>query len=148
MTTVAHLLDMKGHEIWWISPDATVYEAVRLMADKGVGALVVVEDARLVGVISERDYAREIALKDRSSKATLVRDVMTRRVLYVRPEQRLEECMALMTERQLRHLPVIDDNERLIGVISIRDVVKYLISEKEFLIEQLENYITDRRVLA
>jgi CBS domain-containing protein len=127
-------------------PDASVFEALQLMAEKGVGALMVVERNELVGLISERDYAREIVLKDRSSRDTPVRAVMTRRVLYVRPEHTLEECMALMTDKHLRHLPVLDNN-RLIGVISIRDVIKDLISEKEFLIEQLENYIADRRGL-
>ena len=144
MTTVQRLLETKGHLVWSISPDASVFEAVQLMADKRVGALMVVEQNELVGVISERDYAREIVLKDRASRDTPVSAIMTRRVLYVRPDQSLDECMALMTEKNLRHLPVLD-NGRLIGVISIRDVVKDLISEKEFLIEQLENYITDRR---
>jgi CBS domain-containing protein len=145
MTTVERLLETKGHIVWSIAPDASVFEAVQLMADKRVGALMVVERNELVGVISERDYAREIVLKDRVSRDTPVSAIMTRRVLYVRPDQTLDECMALMTEKNLRHLPVLD-NGRLVGVISIRDVIKDLISEKEFLIEQLENYITDRRV--
>ena len=144
MTTVQRLLQNKGHTVWSIGPDASVFEAVQLMAEKGVGALMVVERNELVGVISERDYAREIVLKDRVSRDTPVSAIMTRRVLYVRPQQTLEECMALMTERNLRHLPVLD-NGRLVGVVSMRDVVKDLIAEKEFLIEQLENYITDRR---
>ena len=145
MTTVERLLETKGHIVWSIAPDASVFEAVQLMADKRVGALMVIERNELVGVISERDYAREIVLKDRVSRDTPVSAIMTRRVLYVRPDQTLDECMALMTEKNLRHLPVLD-NGRLVGVISIRDVIKDLISEKEFLIEQLENYITDRRV--
>jgi CBS domain-containing protein len=144
MTTVQRLLQHKGHTVWSIPPDASVFEAVQLMADKRVGALMVVERNELVGVISERDYAREIVLKDRASRDTPVSAIMTQRVLYVRPQQTLEECMALMTERHLRHLPVLD-NGRLVGVVSMRDVVKDLIAEKEFLIEQLENYITDRR---
>jgi CBS domain-containing protein len=144
MTTVQRLLESKGHLVWSIAPDASVFEAIQLMADKRVGALMVVDRNELVGVISERDYAREIVLKDRASRDTPVSAIMTQRVLYVRPQQTLEECMALMTEKHLRHLPVLDDG-RLIGVISIRDVIKDLISEKEFLIEQLENYITDRR---
>ena len=144
MTTVERLLQHKGHTVWSIGPDASVFEAVQLMADKRVGALMVVEGNRLIGVISERDYAREIVLKDRASRDTPVSAIMTHRVLYVRPEQTLEECMALMTEKNLRHLPVLDDG-RLVGVISMRDVVKDLIAEKEFLIEQMENYITDRR---
>jgi CBS domain-containing protein len=144
MTTVQRLLQHKGHTVWSIPPDASVFEAVQLMADKRVGALMVVERNELVGVISERDYAREIVLKDRASRDTPVSAIMTQRVLYVRPQQTLEECMALMTERHLRHLPVLDSG-RLVGVVSMRDVVKDLIAEKEFLIEQLENYITDRR---
>jgi len=145
MTTVERLLETKGSGVWSIPPEASVFEAVQLMAEKGIGALMVLERNQLVGIISERDYAREIVLKDRSSRGTPVRDIMTRKVLFVRPEQTLEECMALMTERHLRHLPVLR-GERLVGVISMRDVVKSLISEKEFLIEQLENYITERRV--
>jgi len=144
MTTVQRLLETKGHLVWSIAPDASMFEAVQLMADKRVGALMVVEQNELVGVISERDYAREIVLKDRVSRDTPVSAIMTRRVLYVRPDQTLDECMALMTEKNLRHLPVLD-NGQLIGVISMRDVVKDLISEKEFMIAQLENYITDRR---
>jgi len=144
MTTVQRLLQHKGHTVWSITPDASVFEAVQLMADKRVGALMVVDRNELVGVISERDYAREIVLKDRVSRDTPVSAIMTQRVLYVRPQQTLEECMALMTEKHLRHLPVLD-NGRLVGVVSMRDVVKDLIAEKEFLIEQMENYITDRR---
>ena len=144
MTTVERLLQHKGHTVWSIPPDASVFEAVQLMADKRVGALMVVDQNELIGVISERDYAREIVLKDRASRSTPVSAIMTQRVLYVRPQQTLEECMALMTEKHLRHLPVLD-NGRLVGVISMRDVVKDLIAEKEFLIEQMENYITDRR---
>ena len=144
MTTVQRLLQNKGHTVWSISPDVSVFEAVQLMADKRVGALMVVDRNELVGVISERDYAREVVLKDRASRDTPVSAIMTQRVLYVRPQQTLEECMALMTEKNLRHLPVLD-NGRLVGVVSMRDVVKDVIAEKEFLIEQLENYITDRR---
>jgi CBS domain-containing protein len=145
MTTVQRLLQSKGPDVWSIGPDASVYDAVRLMAEKNVGALMVVDGGRLVGIISERDYAREIVLKDRSSRDTPVGAIMTRKVLFVRPEQTTDVCMALMTERRLRHLPVLDD-DRLVGVISMRDVVKDVISEKEFLIEQLENYIADRWV--
>ena len=144
MTTVERPLQHKGHTVWSIPPDASVFEAVQLMADKRVGALMVVDRNELIGVISERDYAREIVLKDRVSRDTPVSAIMTQRVLYVRPQQTLEECMALMTEKHLRHLPVLDDG-RLVGVVSMRDVVKDLIAEKEFLIEQMENYITDRR---
>jgi CBS domain-containing protein len=145
MTTVQRLLQSKGSDVWSIGPDASVYEALRLMAEKNVGALMVVDKDELVGIISERDYAREIVLKDRSSHDTRVGAIMTRKVLYVRPEQTTDACMALMAERHLRHLPVLDA-DRLVGVISMRDVVKDVISEKEFLIEQLENYIADRWV--
>jgi CBS domain-containing protein len=145
MTTVQRLLQGKGSDVWSIGPDASVYDAMRLMAEKNVGALMVVDDDQLVGIISERDYAREVVLKDRSSRETPVGAIMTRKVLYVRPEQTTDACMALMTERHLRHLPVLEAG-RLVGVISMRDVVKDVISEKEFLIEQLENYIADRWV--
>src|SRR5690242_4325178 len=123
MTTVERLLETKGGGVWSIPSEASVFEAVQLMAEKGIGALMVLDRNRLVGIISERDYAREIVLKDRSSRDTPVRDIMTRKVLYVRPDQTLEECMALMTERHLRHLPVMR-GEHLVGVISMRDVVK------------------------
>jgi CBS domain-containing protein len=145
MTTVQRLLQGKGSDVWSIGPDASVYDAMRLMAEKNVGALMVVDDDQLVGIISERDYAREVVLKDRSSRETPVGAIMTRKELYVRPEQTTDACMALMTERHLRHLPVLEAG-RLVGVISMRDVVKDVISEKEFLIEQLENYIADRWV--
>jgi len=146
MTTVQQLLQTKGHDVWSIGPDASVFEALQLMAEKDVGALVVRDGDQIAGIISERDYARSIALKDRSSRTTPVGEIMTRRVLYVRPYQDIEECMALMTERRLRHLPVLDGG-RLIGVISIGDVVKHIITERDFLIEQLENYIGDRRAV-
>ncbi|HEX9371826.1 MAG TPA: CBS domain-containing protein [Roseiflexaceae bacterium] len=146
MTTVQQLLQTKGHDVWSIGPDASVFEALQLMAEKDVGALVVRDGDQIAGIISERDYARSIALKDRSSRTTPVGEIMTRRVLYVRPDQDIEECMALMTERRLRHLPVLDGG-RLIGVISIGDVVKHIITERDFLIEQLENYIGDRRAV-
>jgi CBS domain-containing protein len=140
MATVQRLLETKGDQVWSVAPDAMVFEALELMAAKNVGALVVREGERLAGILSERDYARSIALKDRSSRTTPVGEIMTRNVFTVRPEQSLEECMALMTERHIRHLPVLDA-ERLIGIISIGDVVKHIISEQEFMIRQLENYI-------
>jgi CBS domain-containing protein len=143
MKTVRSLLQVKGYEVWTITPDASVYEALRLMADKNVGALLVLEGGELVGVISERDYARKVVLKGRSSRDTSVRDIMTADVVSVRPDQTVEECMALMTDRRIRHLPVVADR-RLIGVISIGDVVKSIITEQGFMIEQLTSYIVGR----
>jgi CBS domain-containing protein len=141
MATVQRLLDNKGSEVWSIGPDATVFEALQLMAEKNAGALVVLAGDELAGIISERDYARSVVLKDRSSKTTPVREIMSTKVVAIHPDQTLEECMALMTEKHIRHLPVLDGNQ-LNGVISIGDVVKHLISEKDFLIEQLEQYIS------
>lgn len=144
MTTVAQVLKEKGHDIWSISPDATVYDALKLMAEKEVGALLVLEKSNLIGIVSERDYARKVVLKGKFSHDTQVREIMTDQVFCVCPEQTIEECMALMTAKRVRHLPVFAADE-LIGVISIGDVVKTLISEKEFLIGQLEEYITGAR---
>lgn len=143
MVSVGQLLRSKGNEVWSITPGTTVYDAIKVMADKEVGALLVLEGERLVGIVSERDYARKVILKGRSSKDTPVRDIMTERVLYARPEQTIEECMALMTAKRVRHLPVCEDN-RVIGVVSIGDLVKSVISQQEFLIQQLENYIAGR----
>jgi CBS domain-containing protein len=143
MTSVAHLLHAKGHAVWSIPPDASVYEAIKLMADKGVGALLVMEGQKLVGIVSERDYARKVILQGKSSRDTPVRDIMTDKVFYVRPEQTVEECMALMTAQRIRHLPVLDD-DRVIGVVSIGDLVRAVISEQEVRIQQLEQYIMGR----
>jgi CBS domain-containing protein len=144
MTTVAQLLQDKGRAVWTIAPDATVYDALSLMAAKNVGALVVVEGARVVGILSERDYARKVILKGKFSKDTRVREIMTEKVYFVRPEQTIEECMAVMTAEHIRHLPVLTD-DRLTGIVSIGDVVRVMISDKEFLIKQLEHYITGHR---
>jgi len=143
MKTVTQLLRGKGHEVLSVSPEASVFEALKVMAEKNVGALLVVEGERLVGVFSERDYARKVILKGKASKEIPVREIMTSHILYVRPEQTIEECMALMTDKRVRHLPVLED-ERLVGVISIGDVVKAIIAEQDFMIEQLQNYITGR----
>jgi CBS domain-containing protein len=140
MVRAKDILRTKGHRVWSIAPDATVYEALTMMAEKNVGAVLVMEGNRLVGILSERDYARKIALHGKTSKDTLVREIMTERVMYVRPEQTAEECMALMTDKRVRHLPVMEGDE-VIGIISIGDVVKSIISEQEFMIEQLERYI-------
>jgi CBS domain-containing protein len=144
MISVSQCLQNKGQEIWSVRSDRSVYEALELMAEKDIGALLVVDDGKLVGIFSERDYARKVILQGKSSRETLVREIMTPRVVYVHPQQTIEECMALMTEKHIRHLPVLD-GERLVGVISIGDVVKAIISEQKFVIEQLEHYITGNR---
>jgi len=141
MNRVKDILRTKGHRVWSIAPDATVYEALELLAEKNVGAVLVMEGNRLVGIFSERDYARKVVLRGKASRTTLVREVMTERVIYVVPEETAEECMALMTDKRVRHLPVLE-GDQVIGVVSIGDVVKGIISEQEFLIEQLERYIT------
>jgi len=140
MKTIKEILQSKPHGVLSISPGASVLDALRLMAEKEVGALVVLENERLAGIFSERDYARKVILHGKSSKDTSVREIMTAKVVYVRPEQSVEECMALMTDKRIRHLPVLQDN-RVIGVISIGDVVKEVISEQRFVIAQLEQYI-------
>ena len=145
MTTVADILKSKPDPtIYTIDPATSVFEAVQLMAQKNIGALVVVENGQVVGMVSERDYARKIALMARTSRDTPLRDIMTSPVMYVRPQQTSEQCMALMTENRLRHLPVMEGG-RLIGLISIGDLVKDIISEQQFIIEQLEHYISGQR---
>lgn len=144
MKTVSQLLQQKGYNIWSIAPDVTVYDALELMADKNIGAVLVMDGENLVGILSERDYARKVILKARFSRDTLVREIMTEKVVCVRPDQSVEECMALMTAKRIRHLPVTEGN-KVIGVISIGDAVKAVISEQEFIIEQLENYISGKR---
>lgn len=141
MKKVNDVLKIKGHDVWSIGPDASVYDAIHLMAEKKVGALMVVEDDVLVGVISETDYTRKTILEGRLSRQTPVKKIMTGHVLYVTPEQDIEECMVIMTEKRTRHLPVMDAG-KLIGIVSIGDVVKSVIDEQRFTIEQLENYIT------
>jgi CBS domain-containing protein len=145
MKTVAQILKSKPElAVHTIGPAATVYEGVKLMADRNVGALVVVEHGKVVGIVSERDYARKVALMARSSKDTLLRDIMSSPVMYVNPEQTSDECMALMTENRLRHLPVMEGGQ-LIGLVSIGDLVKATLSEQQFIIEQLEHYISGQR---
>jgi len=139
--TVATILEGKGGEVLRIGPDATVFEALELMAEKGVGALVVTDGDHLAGILSERDYARKVILLDRGSRETKVAEIMTHEVITVEPARTVTECMELMTERRFRHLPVVSDGE-LIGVISIGDVVKAVISEQRQLIKELEQYIT------
>jgi CBS domain-containing protein len=141
MMTVRDVLGRKGRTIWSVGPESTVYEALQLMAEKEIGAVLVIEGGNPVGIFTERDYARQVILKGKTSKDTAVRAVMTVRVVYVRPEQTLDDCMALMTDKHVRHLPVMAER-RLEGLVSIGDIVKAVISEKQFIIEQLENYIT------
>jgi CBS domain-containing protein len=140
MITVRQLLQVKGDDVWSIAPDAWVFDALKLMADKGIGSLLVLEGEKLVGILSERDYARKVILKDKSSMDTPVKEIMTQEVITIRPEQTIQECMELMTDKRVRHLPVLSD-DRLTGVISIGDVVKAIISQQEFMIDQLERYI-------
>ncbi|HEX9445288.1 MAG TPA: CBS domain-containing protein [Candidatus Binatia bacterium] len=137
---VKDILEVKGHSVWSVRPDASVYEAMALMATKGVGALMVMEGESVAGVISERDYARKVILEGRSSRTTEVKEIMTRHVLYAEPEQTIEQCMAVMTDKRVRHLPVLEQG-RLAGVISIGDLVKSIITEQKFIIDQLERYI-------
>ena len=141
METIDELLRTKGRNVWSIAPDATVYEAVALMAEKDIGAVMVLEAGTPVGLITERDYARNVILKGRSSKETRVDEVMTTRVVGVGRSQKIEECMAIMTENRIRHLPVMDEGE-LVGIVSIGDLVKAVIDEQKFVIEQLISYIT------
>ena len=141
MKKVRDILEIKGREVWSIGPSESVFDALKLMAEKGIGALVVLEAGKVAGIISERDYARKVILQGRSSPTTLVSEIMTARVAYAQLQQNIDECMAIMTERRIRHLPVMEDG-LLIGVISIGDLVKSIIAEQRFIIEQLERYIT------
>jgi CBS domain-containing protein len=140
MNTVKQVLKVKGNSVFSITPEAPVYIAMTVMAEHDVGALVVVKDKRPIGMFSERDYARKVILKGKSSREIAVGEVMVRDVLYVSPEDSLDECMIIMTEKRIRHLPVLEANE-LVGLISIGDVVKQIISEQEFKIRELEKYI-------
>lgn len=145
MKSVAQVLQSKSDKsVYTISPSASVLDALKMMAERGVGALLVMDGSRIAGIISERDYARKMVLLGRASHETPVREIMSSPVMYVRPEQTNEECMALMTENRLRHLPVVE-NGKLVGLISIGDLVKDIISEQKFIIEQLEHYIRGER---
>jgi len=141
MTTIETLLRIKGNDIWSVAPQATVYEALQILSEKDVGALLVVHKGEVVGIFSERDYARKLVLKGKFSKDTPVGELMTREVLYVGPESTIEDCMALMTAKSVRHLPILE-NKQLIGIVTLGDVVKQIISQQEFTIEQLENYVS------
>ena len=146
MTSVAQLLKTKPNNttVFTVGADDSVYDAIKLMAEKGIGALVVTNGDSIAGIVTERDYARKVVLMDRSSKATPVRDIMSKAVRFVRPDQTTDDCMALMTERRMRHLPVIE-NDRLVGMVSIGDLVKNIIAEQQFTIQQLEFYIHGER---
>jgi CBS domain-containing protein len=138
--TVRQLLNEKGHDVFTIGPDNTVFEAIQKMADQNAGSLVVIEDGNPIGIITERHYARNVFLKGRASPTTRVRDIMEAKVLFAHLDQTVEECMAVMTEKRVRHLPVIDQG-KLIGIVSIGDLVKSIISKQEFVIDQLVQFI-------
>ncbi len=141
MKLVSDILNSKGHEIWAVKPDDTVFDSLQLMADKGIGALLVMNGDKLVGIVTERDYARKVILEGKSSKDSTVKEVMTTKVLCVSPERTVDECMALMTDKRARHLPVLD-HKHVVGVVSIGDLVKAVISEQQVLIDQLQHYIS------
>ena len=141
MSTVRNILQKKGNAVYSVSPESSVYDALEELEEKNLGALVVLENGKLIGVFTERDYARKVILKGRSSKETLVRDIMSSTPVFVNPDKTLDDCMQLMTDKFIRHLPVLENNE-LVGVISIGDIVKYIIYDKDFIIENLEHYIT------
>ena len=141
MKTVADILNAKGRKVFSAAPDDSVFDAIKMMSDKGIGGIVVMDGDKLVGIMTERDYARKVVLDGKSSRKSSVREIMTGQVLCVTPEQTIDECMALMTDKRARHLPVLE-NEKVIGVISIGDLVKAVIHEQQILIDQLQNYIT------
>lgn len=140
MKLVKHILNSKGHEFWSVKPNDTVFDAVKLMADKSIGSLLVMNGDKLVGIVTERDYARKVILEGKSSKGSSVKEVMNSKVLCVSPDQTVDECMALMTDKRIRHLPVLD-HKHVVGIISIGDLVNAVISEQQILIDHLEHYI-------
>ncbi|MCK5014552.1 MAG: CBS domain-containing protein [Candidatus Omnitrophica bacterium] len=140
-SAVRELLNLKGRDVWSIQPDKTVFEALKILAEKNIGALLVLDDGKLVGIFSERDYTRKVFLLGKSSKETMVEEVMTEEVCFVTPDTNIEECMVLFTNKHIRHLPVMEADQ-LIGVISIGDVVNKIIREQKFAIGELENYIS------
>lgn len=140
MINVGDLLENKGHDVWSVSPEDTVYDTIKLMDEKRVGALAVVENDKLVGIISERDYARQVILKDRTSRETKVKEIMTRHIYFTQPGQPIDECLVIINEHRIRHLPVLD-HDHLIGMISVGDIVKEIIKDQKYTIEQLENNV-------
>ena len=141
MTKIAQLLNTKGDQIWSVEPKATIFEALEIMSEKEIGALLVMVDGKLTGIFSERDYARKVILKGKSSKETPVGELMTKKVFYMDPQKTINDCMAMMTAKRIRHVPVIEDNQ-VVGIVTIGDVVNQIISEQEVTINHLENYIT------
>jgi len=141
MRSVQDILDSKGSDVWSVKPDDIIFDAIKLMADKGIGALLVMEDDKLVGIVTERDYARKVVLEGKSSREARIHEVMTSKILCVSPERTIDECMALMTDKRIRHLPVLD-HKQVVGFVSIGDLVKAVISEQKILIDQLQNYIS------
>lgn len=140
MGTVRILLDTKGHEILSVEPEDSVFDAIKLMSDRNIGSVLVMENNKLIGILSERDYARKVILKGRSSRDTHVKDIMSSRVVCITPEKTVNEAMAVMSDKRFRHLPVLEDDE-VVGVISIGDLVKNIIKDQQFIIDQLEHYI-------
>jgi len=141
MRLVQDILNTKGHDVFHVGPQATIFDAIQLMADNSIGSLLVMEQNKPIGIVTERDYARKVALEGRSSREALVSEIMSTKVLCVSPERSVEDCMALMTDKRARHLPVVE-NKSVIGMISIGDLVKAVIAEQKFMIDQLHDYIT------
>ena|SRR5438309_7877926 len=141
MGTVRNILQKKGNAVYSTAPDSSVFDALEILEDRNLGSLVVVDDGKLVGVFTERDYARKVVLKGRSSKETLIRDIMSDRPIVVTPDHTIEQCMQIMSDKFIRHLPVVD-HDYLVGVISIGDIVRYIIEEKDYIIDTLTHYIT------
>lgn len=145
MTTIRQLLVSKGTDVWSISPEATVYDALKLLAEKNIGALLVLQDGQIAGIVSERDYARKVALQGKASMNTPVKQIMTEQVVVADPQLSVKDALALMTERRIRHLPVVDGG-KIVGFVSIGDLVKSIIADQELLIRQLESYISGNQV--
>ncbi len=141
MRSVQDILNTKGTDVWSVKPDDIIFDAIKLMADKGIGALLVMEEDKLVGIVTERDYARKVVLEGKSSREASIHEVMTKKVLCVSPERTIDECMALMTDKRIRHLPVVE-HKQVVGFLSIGDLVKAVISEQKILIDQLQHYIS------